>query len=71
MSETMKLLVSNVDYNQHGFIIHLVYSSKGLGSTQQEVDMVNSDYYLEQPDDFEYCPECDEQVPCGNGCDKI
>ena len=33
--------------------------------------MVNEDFYLQEPDDSDYCPTCDEQVPCGNGCDKL
>lgn len=71
MSEMMKSSVHNVGYNLHAFIIHRVSSLKGLGSIQQEVNVVNSDYYLEPADDYEYCPTCDEQVPCGNGCDKL
>ena len=32
---------------------------------------MNTDLNLEPPEDKEYCPGCDEQVPCGNGCDNI
>ena len=33
--------------------------------------MVNEDFYLQEPDDEEVCPQCGEQIPCGNSCDTI
>lgn len=33
--------------------------------------MSNEDFYLQEPDDTNVCPQCDEQVPCGNGCDNV